>query len=42
MNNNEYDKYNNHMALFNNAYAEYEAHYNRNNMPISHGNYKLF
>lgn len=41
-NNNEFDKYNNHMALFNNAYAELEAHYNRNNMPISHGNYKLF
>ena len=32
--NREYDKYNNSIVAYNDAYAEYERHYNRTHMPI--------
>jgi len=32
--NREYDKYNNSIVAYNDAYAEFERHYNRTNMPI--------
>lgn len=35
--NGEYSKYNNAIIMFNTAYEAYQAFYNRNNMPISHG-----
>lgn len=40
-NNMEYDRYNNHMTLFNNIYAEFAAYYNRTHMPLSHGKFKV-
>lgn len=40
-NNGEYDRYTNHMALFNATYQEYENHYHRTHMPISHGNFRV-
>lgn len=40
-NNGEYDRYTNHMALFNATYQEYENRYHRTHMPISHGNFKV-
>ena len=39
--NSEYTRYNNSMAMFNTAYADYERYYNRTHMP--HGtNLRLF
>lgn len=35
--NNEYGKYNNSMVMYNTAYSAFERYYNRNHMPISHG-----
>lgn len=40
-NNGEYDRYSNHMALYNNLYAEFEAYYHRNHMPVQHCKFKL-
>lgn len=39
--NGEYDKYNNSIVAYNDAYAEYERHYNRTHMPIANG-FKYF
>lgn len=39
--NTEYDRYSNHMALFNNVYQDYAAYYNRTHMPIDHGRIKI-
>lgn len=33
--NGEYDKYNNSIVAYNDAYAEFERHYNRTHMPIA-------
>lgn len=33
--NREYDKYNNSIVAYNDAYTEYERHYNRTHMPIA-------
>lgn len=35
--NGEYDRYNNHITLFNEMYADYESWYHRNHMPVSRG-----
>ena len=40
--NGEYGRYGNSMTMYNAAYANYERHYNRNNMPISKGGFKYF
>ncbi len=40
-NNGEYDRYGNHMALYNNLYAEFEAYYHRNHMPVQHGKFTI-
>ena len=39
--NGEYDKYNNSIVAYNDAYVEYERHYNRTHMPIAK-NFKYF
>ena len=39
--NGEYDKYNNSIVAYNDAYLEYERHYNRTHMPIAK-NFKYF
>ena len=39
--NEEYDRYNNNMALFNEAYNDYCTWYNRNYMPISKGKFQV-
>ena len=39
--NREYDKYNNSIVAYNDAYAEYERHYNRTHMPKGR-NFKFF
>ena len=39
--NGEYDRYSNHMALFNASYQEFENHYHRTHMPIWHGNFEV-
>lgn len=39
--NGEYDKYNNSIIAYNDAYTEYERHYNRTHMPIAK-NFKYF
>ena len=39
--NGEYDKYNNSIVSYNDAYAEYERHYNRTHMPKGK-NFKYF
>lgn len=39
--NREYDKYNNSIVAYNDAYAEYERHYNRTHMPKGK-NFKYF
>lgn len=40
-NNMEYDRYSNHMELFNEIYYAFEAYYNRTHMPIDHGRVKI-
>ncbi|MFR6561688.1 MAG: hypothetical protein ACLUR5_06635 [Eubacterium ventriosum] len=39
--NEEYDRYSNHMALFNEDYSEYENQYHRTHMPIQHGTFSV-
>ena len=39
--NSEYDKYNNSIIAYNDAFTEYERHYNRTHMPIAK-NFKYF
>ena len=39
--NGEYDKFNNSIVAYNDAYAEFERHYNRTHMPIAKG-FKYF
>ena len=39
--NTEYDRYSNHMSLFNSTYQDYAAYYNRTHMPIDHGRFKV-
>lgn len=36
-NNMEYDRYNNHMELFNEIYQDFAAYYNRTHMPLDNG-----
>ena len=40
--NGEYKKYNNAIIMFNKAFEEYQAYYNRNHMPLSHGSRFVF
>ncbi len=40
--NREYDKYNNSIVAYNDAYAEYERHYNRTHMPKGKKSFKFF
>lgn len=39
--NGEYDKYNNTLMAYNDAYSLFERYYNRTNMPISKGKFKI-
>ena len=39
--NEEYDRYNNNMALFNEAYNNFEKWYNRTYMPLSKGKFRV-
>lgn len=39
--NEEYDRYSNHMALFNEDYSEFENQYHRTHMPIQHGTFSV-
>lgn len=39
--NEEFDRYNNNMALFNEAYNNYEKWYNRTYMPLSKGKFRV-
>ena len=40
--NGEYDRYNNSIMLFNNAYEDFKKHYTRTHMPISSGKRFVF
>lgn len=40
--NNDLDRYNNAIILFDNAYEDYKRHYTRTHMPISKGNQFIF
>lgn len=39
--NGEYDRYSNHMALFENMYHDFAVYYNRTHMPVDNGRVKL-
>ena len=40
--NGEYSKYNNAIIMFNTTFEAYQAFYNRNHLPVSHGNRFVF
>ena len=40
-NNTEYDRYSNHIELFNNIYHDFAVYYNRTHMPVDNGRVKI-